>query len=318
MKIVWFFLISALLHATLFVFHFPQREGTRAGANFLAILLEPPGDRPIRGNSGSRGKTEPNRKTSTIEPPSPSRPPIASKQLPSRKLASQPSPSRRPPQKKVRVEQSGVQSARSAVKPSRVQSLESRVKRSELLHRKVGQRPTRSLQPGKQLASKSGSRHPRLRPKNSPVSKNAPARLQRSSSQRAKAAASTSEQPRNSHKKTGAASPPSPDATRLAPSRNTRRSQTGTMREVRYAHITKPRYPRQARTRGWEGTTILKVLVDPEGKSEIVEIHRTSGFRALDEAARQALETWRFHPARYGEKPVASWVHIPVVFKLNP
>ena len=86
---------------------------------------------------------------------------------------------------------------------------------------------------------------------------------------------------------------------------------------VRYARVVKPKYPEQAREQGWEGTTILKVLVDPAGRSEQVRVHRTSGFDVLDDAAMNALRRWEFHPAHHGQKSVESWVNIPVVFKLK-
>lgn len=85
---------------------------------------------------------------------------------------------------------------------------------------------------------------------------------------------------------------------------------------ARYAHNPKPEYPERARREGWEGTVVLQVLVDPQGNSGSVEVMRSSGFKALDEAAVRTIRTWRFHPARSGETPVASWVKIPIIFRL--
>lgn len=84
-----------------------------------------------------------------------------------------------------------------------------------------------------------------------------------------------------------------------------------------YARIVKPEYPGQARKMGWEGTTLLKVLVDQQGKSKIVKISRSSGFETLDKAAVEAVKHWQFHPARSGTGPVESWVKIPIVFNLK-
>lgn len=86
---------------------------------------------------------------------------------------------------------------------------------------------------------------------------------------------------------------------------------------VRYARTVKPRYPRKARRDGWEGTTLLRVLVDPDGAPGRVTVERTSGFDVLDEAAMKAVRRWRFHPARRGVAPLSSWVRIPVVFRLE-
>jgi protein TonB len=86
---------------------------------------------------------------------------------------------------------------------------------------------------------------------------------------------------------------------------------------VRYARTTKPRYPGKARRAGWEGTAVLKVLVDSRGAPDRVTVDRTSGFEILDAAAVKAVGRWRFHPARRGGDSVASWVRIPVAFKLK-
>jgi len=85
---------------------------------------------------------------------------------------------------------------------------------------------------------------------------------------------------------------------------------------VGYAYNPRPRYPEAARREGWEGTVILRVLVDQEGKSRLVEVGRSSGFDALDRAASDAVKSWRFHPAHAGQRKVESWVRIPVVFSL--
>lgn len=84
-----------------------------------------------------------------------------------------------------------------------------------------------------------------------------------------------------------------------------------------YASNPKPEYPERARREGWEGTVLLRVLVDEEGKSKSIEVSRSSGFEALDQAAVKTVKGWRFYPARYGEMRVESWVKIPIVFSLS-
>ena len=86
---------------------------------------------------------------------------------------------------------------------------------------------------------------------------------------------------------------------------------------ARYARTVKPRYPRKARRAGWEGTTVLKVLVDADGAPGRVTVDRTSGFDILDSAAVKAVEDWRFHPARRGADAESSWVRVPVAFRLK-
>lgn len=84
-----------------------------------------------------------------------------------------------------------------------------------------------------------------------------------------------------------------------------------------YAHNPKPEYPSKARKEGWEGTVLLRVLVDQEGKSKRIEINRSSGFETLDRAAVETVKRWRFYPARYGERQVESRVRIPIIFRLS-
>ena len=87
--------------------------------------------------------------------------------------------------------------------------------------------------------------------------------------------------------------------------------------QVDYAYSPKPEYPDSARREGKEGRVILRVLVDEQGRSKSVEVNRSSGSQALDHAAANAMQRWRFSPARSGDTPVESWVKIPIDFRLT-
>lgn len=87
--------------------------------------------------------------------------------------------------------------------------------------------------------------------------------------------------------------------------------------QVSYNYTPKPEYPEKARREGNEGRVLLRVLVDEEGKSKTIEVNSSSGNEALDQAAREVIKRWRFSPARYGDKPVESWVRIPIDFRLT-
>lgn len=78
-----------------------------------------------------------------------------------------------------------------------------------------------------------------------------------------------------------------------------------------------PRYPVTARRNGEQGTVTLKVLVTREGFASSVSVEKTSGSAALDQAAADAVRSWRFAPARQGAQPVEAWVLVPIVFKLE-
>jgi TonB family protein len=86
--------------------------------------------------------------------------------------------------------------------------------------------------------------------------------------------------------------------------------------QARYRDTPRPDYPDSARREGREGRVLLRVLVDEHGRSKKVEINSSSGSEALDRAATEALRRWRFHPARYGDQTVQSWLRVPIEFRL--
>jgi protein TonB len=77
-----------------------------------------------------------------------------------------------------------------------------------------------------------------------------------------------------------------------------------------------PPYPRLARERRWEGTTILQVVVFDDGSDGQVEIIKSSGHEILDEAAVTTVRRWKFLPARSGNTPVRSLIQIPIRFQM--
>ena len=52
---------------------------------------------------------------------------------------------------------------------------------------------------------------------------------------------------------------------------------------------------------------LLHVFVAADGQASKVDIRESSGFERLDRAARDAVQRWRFVPARQGDKAVAAW-----------
>jgi periplasmic protein TonB len=78
----------------------------------------------------------------------------------------------------------------------------------------------------------------------------------------------------------------------------------------------KPRYPQLSRAYGEQGTVVLRVLVQPDGRAGAVEIKTSSGYPLLDEAAQTAVQEWRFNPATVDGKPIARWSPVPIQFKL--
>ena len=78
-----------------------------------------------------------------------------------------------------------------------------------------------------------------------------------------------------------------------------------------------PRYPSIARRKGYEGTVVLKVLVNPKGKVADCRMFRSSGHSVLDEAAIRSIRNWLFEPGMRGEKKVEMWVKVPIRFQLK-
>ena len=78
-----------------------------------------------------------------------------------------------------------------------------------------------------------------------------------------------------------------------------------------------PTYPLIARKKGWEGRVVLQTDVDKEGNVKFIRILESSGFKVLDDISIETLKTWKFKPAKLGNKFVDDIVNIPVKFVLN-
>ena len=84
-----------------------------------------------------------------------------------------------------------------------------------------------------------------------------------------------------------------------------------------YLHNPPLIYPFTAKKLKLQGTTIVRVLVSPEGQPKSVELERTSGAQILDDAAVEAVRRWSFVPARRGNNPITALVNVPIHFQLE-
>ena len=91
----------------------------------------------------------------------------------------------------------------------------------------------------------------------------------------------------------------------------------GLRKPVRLIKSERPPYPQVARTQGWEGVVVLRIIVGTGGDVENVTTQTSSGHPALDESAAQSVKTWQFAPAKDGEFPIATKVDLPVRFSLD-
>lgn len=82
-----------------------------------------------------------------------------------------------------------------------------------------------------------------------------------------------------------------------------------------YLHRPNPVYPALSRRLREEGTVVLRVSLDAQGSVQDIAIEKSSDFRRLDQAARDAVRQWRFIPARRGQQTIPSTALVPIEFK---
>ena len=78
-----------------------------------------------------------------------------------------------------------------------------------------------------------------------------------------------------------------------------------------------PAYPPLSRRMNEEGRVLLRVMVDADGNPSALEIHTSSGYPRLDQAALDAVRRWKFGPARRGDEAIAGTVNVPIDFRLR-
>ncbi len=109
-----------------------------------------------------------------------------------------------------------------------------------------------------------------------------------------------------------APAPPSPAPVVTAP------SKTDVSIPASYsASNQKPIYPNMSKRLGEQGTVVLRVLVKADGSAGEVEVKSSSNYPRLDQAAIDAVKTWRFNPAKIDGKATDEWYQVPIPFKLQ-
>jgi periplasmic protein TonB len=79
----------------------------------------------------------------------------------------------------------------------------------------------------------------------------------------------------------------------------------------------KPDYPAAAQRRQLEGRVVLRINVSASGIAEAVAVAASSGHPVLDQAALDAVRTWRFNPATRGGVAVPGIVDVPIQFRFE-
>jgi protein TonB len=76
----------------------------------------------------------------------------------------------------------------------------------------------------------------------------------------------------------------------------------------------RPQYPQEAFVKKIEGTVLLEILIDRNGR--VVQARVIQSIPALDTAARQTVLQWIFQPAMKHGRPVTTVAHAPVNFRI--
>ncbi len=76
-----------------------------------------------------------------------------------------------------------------------------------------------------------------------------------------------------------------------------------------------PEYPPARIKEGLHPTVMIEVVLSETGQIMATKVEHSAG-ADFDRAALQALRSWKFAPARQGDQPVASRVHVAVHFEL--
>jgi len=82
-------------------------------------------------------------------------------------------------------------------------------------------------------------------------------------------------------------------------------------------HNEPPEYPEESRAAREQGVVILRVEVTSAGVPATVSILKSSGYFRLDQAAKHAVQHWKFSPAMAAGIPMASEADVPVRFRLQ-
>ncbi|GAB3356110.1 energy transducer TonB [Lysobacter tyrosinilyticus] len=128
------------------------------------------------------------------------------------------------------------------------------------------------------------------------------------------AAASTTQADDEEHPRLVETAPPPPPplaSAKPAP----RPAATGTPSQPQPISMPSPQYPAQALRNGDQGTVLVSAEIGVDGVPTSVGVARTSGSRALDRAAVDAVKRWRFRPAMAEGRPTVGHVQVPINFQ---
>jgi TonB family protein len=84
-----------------------------------------------------------------------------------------------------------------------------------------------------------------------------------------------------------------------------------------YLNNSAPVYPAAAKRDGIQGKVLLLVEISVDGLAKSVQISESSGYSSLDNAAKAAVLSWKFIPAKQYGKAIDASALVPIEFKLS-
>ena len=84
-----------------------------------------------------------------------------------------------------------------------------------------------------------------------------------------------------------------------------------------YLNNPAPPYPRVSKRMGEQGTVLIRVFINTEGRAEKAEVRTSSGYARLDDTALNTVQAWRFVPGQRNGLPEAMWFNVPIRFVLD-
>lgn len=83
---------------------------------------------------------------------------------------------------------------------------------------------------------------------------------------------------------------------------------------IRFDSCSRPVYPDEELKQNRQGTVTLRFLIGADGTVKDSRVVTSSGYPALDEAARVGIAKCSFHPALLEGKPVDAWTLVQYVW----
>jgi protein TonB len=84
-----------------------------------------------------------------------------------------------------------------------------------------------------------------------------------------------------------------------------------------YLNNPAPSYPAISRRLGEQGKVVIRVLIGKDGMPQQGDIHQSSGYARLDQAALRAVMGWRYVPGQRDGMAQDMWFNVPINFALN-